>query len=111
MTHLVWFSRVLRLHDNPALVAAVEKGDVLPVFIHAPEEETPWLPGAASHWWLHRSLKSLEASLLQKGSRLIVRQGPALFVLRDLLRQTGAAGVFWNRRYDPALASRDIEIK
>ena len=50
-----WFRLDLRLADNPALQAAIKRGGpVMPVFIHAPEEESPWEPGGASRWWLHQ---------------------------------------------------------
>ena len=57
---LLWFRLDFRLADNPALQAAIERGGaVIPVFIHAPEEEAPWQPGGASLWWLHQSLRAL----------------------------------------------------
>ena len=52
-TTLLWLRHDLRLDDNPALAAAAARGAVVPVFLWAPEEETPWEPGAASRWWLH----------------------------------------------------------
>ena len=74
---LVWFQHDLRVADNPALNAAVERGaSVIPVFIWAPKEEGRWRPGAASQWWLHRSLAALGADLEKRGSRLIIRRGP-----------------------------------
>src|SRR5262245_54072994 len=58
---LVWFRLDLRLADNPALLAAVDRGcPIIPVFIWSPDEEKPWPPGAASRWWLHQSLASLQ---------------------------------------------------
>jgi deoxyribodipyrimidine photo-lyase len=109
---LVWFRRDLRLADQPALLAAAAACDVLvPVFVHAPEEETPWRPGAASRWWLHHSLLALEESLRRFGMRLIVRRGPTLPTLLALARQTGARAVFWNRAYEPALIARDTKLK
>jgi hypothetical protein len=46
---IVWFRHDLRLADNPALHAAFQRGSaVIPLFIYAPEEETPWQPGGAS---------------------------------------------------------------
>jgi len=109
---IVWFRLDLRLADNPALQAGIEGGAaVLPVFIYAPEEESPWAPGAASRWWLHQSLASLNASLRVLDSRLIIRRGPALESLLALVGETGAAAVFWNRRYEPAVLARDSEIK
>ncbi len=109
---LIWFRQDLRLADNLALMAAVRYGGpVMPVFIWAPEEEGDWPPGAASRWWLQLSLKKLDASLRRLGSRLIVRRGPTLPTLRDLLDQTGSNAVFWNRRYEPAIIDRDKQVK
>src|SRR5580704_15621761 len=109
---LVWFRHDLRLTDNPALLAAVRHaGPVIPVFIWAPEEEGRWQPGAASRWWLHQSLARLDASLRQRGSRLIIRRGPTLETIRELLDQSGATAVYWNRRYEPALFDRNSRVK
>ena len=109
---LVWFRLDLRVTDNPALTAALERGEaVVPVFIWAPEEEGGWAPGAASRWWLHRSLEALGAELRTQGSRLILRRGPALETLRALVKETGATTVFWNRRYEPVIAARDAGLE
>src|ERR1041385_5234630 len=112
MASLVWFRLDLRLADNPALQAAAPRGRaVVPVFIYAPEEEAPWAPGAASRWWLHQSLRALQARLSEIGSRLVLRRGPSLQTLQSLVKETGATAVFWNRRYEPAGISRDQKIK
>jgi deoxyribodipyrimidine photo-lyase len=109
---LVWFRQDLRLADNPALLAAVRRGGpVIPVFIWSPEEEGRWQPGAASRWWLHQSLAQLDASLRQRGSRLIIRRGPTHETIRELLDHSGANAVYWNRQYEPALISRDSRVK
>ena len=109
---LVWFRRDLRLADNPALDAARKTYDrVLPVYVHAPEEEAPWQPGAASRWWLHHSLTSLDAALRKREATLHVRRGDTLAALRALVAETGAGAVYWNRLYEPALVERDARIK
>jgi deoxyribodipyrimidine photo-lyase len=111
-TALLWYRLDLRLADNPALQAALgHGGPVVPVFIWSPEEEGRWRPGSASRWWLHQSLARLETSLRQRGSRLIIRRGPALVALRSLLDETGATAVYWNRRYEPAVVARDRDLK
>jgi deoxyribodipyrimidine photo-lyase len=108
---LLWFRRDLRLADNPALLAAVRRGaPVLPLFIWSPAEEGVWPPGAASRWWLHHSLMQLDASLRQRGSRLIIRQGPAQQVLIELQRHSAVTAVYWNRGYEPALRERDRRL-
>jgi len=110
-TTIVWFRQDLRLDDQPALVAAAERGLVLPVFIWAPEEEGGWAPGAASRWWLHHSLLALEQSLRATGSRLIIKRGPTLPALMELARGAGADSVLWTRRYEPASVARDAVVK
>ena len=111
-TALVWMRRDLRVDDNPALDAACERCElVVPVYLHAPEEEAPWSPGAASRWWLHHSLQALSLRLRALGSALIIRHGESLANLRDLIRETGASEVHWNRCYEPATIARDGAIK
>ena len=63
-TAILWLRRDLRLADNPALAAALARCErVVPVYIHAPDEEAPWEPGGAARWWLHHSLTALAADL------------------------------------------------
>ena len=110
---IVWFRRDLRLADNPALHLALERAEyILPVYLHCPAEAGDWAPGAASRWWLHHSLNALDASLRRFGSRLVIRRGddsPAL--LQDLIQETGASQVYWNRLYEPTAVVRDSRIK
>jgi len=109
---IVWFRQDLRLQDNAALAAAVDAGaTVIPLFIWAPDEAGDWAPGAASRWWLHKSLQDLERSWKQLGGRLLLRRGDSLAVLRDVVEKSGAARVFWNRRYEPALREVDAQVK
>lgn len=111
-TTLLWLREDLRLADNPALQAALEKSAyLLPVYIHAPQEAAERAPGAASRWWLHHSLRALAESLRAHGSDLLLRRGDSLAVLRELCAQTGARRVVWNRQYEPALIARDSAIK
>ncbi|MGE0827347.1 MAG: deoxyribodipyrimidine photo-lyase [Candidatus Binatia bacterium] len=109
---LVWLRHDLRLTDNPALHTAVESGGpIIPLFIWAPAEEGAWSPGAASRWWLHQSLLSLDHDLQKRGARLILRCGESLATLQAMIRETNAQAVFWNRRYEPAVVERDRQIK
>ncbi|GAC1633749.1 MAG: deoxyribodipyrimidine photo-lyase [Nevskia sp.] len=111
-TALLWFRRDFRLADNPALVRALERhARVLPVYVHAPDEEAPWQPGAASRWWLHHSLAALSSALAALGAPLVIRQGATLDCLRALIAATGAQAVYWNRLYEPAIVARDTALK
>ncbi|MGJ8623716.1 MAG: cryptochrome/photolyase family protein [Yoonia sp.] len=106
---ILWFRRDLRLGDHEALTAACATGrPVIPVFIH--DDLVAGL-GAAPKMRLGLSIASLSASLKDKDSRLILRKGEALDVLRDLIRQTGAGAVYWSRLYDPDSVARDKAVK
>ncbi|MEO9214354.1 MAG: deoxyribodipyrimidine photo-lyase [Rhodanobacter sp.] len=111
-TALVLFRRDLRVADNPALSAACAAHDqVLPVYIHSPDEDGAWPAGAASQWWLHHALAALDALLRGQAAALHLRQGDTLAVLRALIRVSGASAVYWNRLYEPATIARDTRIK
>ena len=111
-TALVWFRRDLRLTDQPALRAACAHHDhVLGVYVHAPDEEGEWAPGGAQRWWLHHSLTALAAALEQAGSQLVIRHGPTDAALTELITETDASAIYWNRLYEPALIERDRALK
>jgi len=106
---ILWFRRDLRLSDQPMLAAAVASGrPVLPVFVLDPETEAL---GAAPKWRLGLSVEAFGKALEGVGLRLVLRRGPALAVLRGLVAETGAGGVWWSRLYDPASVARDTEVK
>ena len=105
---VVWFRQDLRLADQPALAAAAARGGpVVPIYVHAPEEEGDWPPGAASRVWLHHSLTALDADLKAMGSRLVVRRGPSPAALADVARRAGADAVHFCRRTEPIARVRD----
>jgi deoxyribodipyrimidine photo-lyase len=105
---IVWFRQDLRCADQPALAAAADRGGpVVPVYVHAPEEEGDWPPGAASRFWLHHSLVALDADLKRIGSRLVVRRGASLPSLLDVARRTGADAVHFCSRGEPMARIRD----
>lgn len=109
---IVWFRNDLRLADHPALQAALDGGYApIPIYIHAPEEEGDWAPGAAVLAWRHRSLAALDAELRRRGSRLRIFHAPSLQTLQTLAAACDAEAVFWNRRYEPAIEKRDTAVK
>ena len=62
MKNLVLFRKNLRICDNPALFKACEDGMILPVYLHDDNSLNRPL-GAASKYWLHHALKSLDNDL------------------------------------------------
>jgi deoxyribodipyrimidine photo-lyase len=107
---ILWYRRDLRLSDHAALTAACETGrPVIPVFVHDGLVETL---GAAPRWRLGLGLGALAEALEDRGSRLILRrEGRAEKALLDLVKETGAQGVYWSRLYDPETVGRDTSIK
>ncbi|MFN4092532.1 MAG: cryptochrome/photolyase family protein [Brevundimonas sp.] len=107
---ILWFRRDLRLADNPALNRAVEAGrPVLPVYIRD-EGSTIRSAGAASDWWLDKSLRALAADLGERGTQLVLRRGDSEAELRRLIGETGADTVFLNRLFEPDAFARDAGI-
>ncbi len=106
---LMWYRRDLRLGDHPALSAACATGrPVIPVFLC---DEGVEALGAAPRFRLGLSLSALARELEGRGSRLILRRGPALQALQALLAETGAGAVWWSRLYDPVSRRRDEAVK
>jgi len=106
---IVWLRNDLRLHDNPALLAASLTGRPLIIcYIWSEEEHKPFIPGGASRAWLHDSLIEFANSIQ---NRLILRKGTFLSVLEQLITETKAKSIYWNRCYEPHLSAKDQEIQ
>ncbi|MEM7176419.1 MAG: deoxyribodipyrimidine photo-lyase [Pseudomonadota bacterium] len=107
---LLWLRRDLRLDDHPGWAAALAGGGpVVPVFIRDPLFDE--MTGAAARWRMGEAIAALDRQLRARGSRLILRQGDALGVLRDLIAETGAGAVIWSRAYDARQIARDTQIR
>jgi deoxyribodipyrimidine photo-lyase len=106
---IVWLRDDLRLADNPALRAGVDRAEPLVILFLLDEQSEGIRPlGGASRWWLHGSLAALAGEIRARGGRLVLRRGAAEQVLPALVRETGAGAVFWNRRYG---ASRVVDAR
>lgn len=106
---ILWFRRDLRLGDHAALRAACETGrPIIPLFIY---DEVTEKQGAAPRMRLGLSVQALADDLAAAGSRLILRRGDALDVLRDVIAKTGADTVHWSRQYDVTSKVRDTAVK
>lgn len=108
----MWFRDDLRIADNPALLAAAETGrPVIALYVHDIVSQDIRAPGAAQKWMLHGALSELSNALAGLGVELVLRNGPAGDVVRGLVRETGAAAIFWNRRYGAAEIIIDTGLK
>ena len=107
---ILWFRQDLRIHDNPALEKAFSSGfPVICLYIHDVQLTGRRL-GAASLWWLDKSLRALAASLAERGGRLTLRSGDAEAELRRIVEETGAQAVYMNRLFEPVAFARDADI-
>lgn len=98
---LLWLRQDLRLSDQAALVAAVQAGPVIPLYIIDDDTPRHWAMGGASRWWLHHSLSRLDESLRAKGSRLILRQGKSADIIPQVAKQAGADSVYALHHFEP----------
>jgi len=108
MTTLLWFRQDLRLGDNPALARAAERGPILPVFILDESRAPRGRPlGGAARWWLHHALSALARAL----GDLVLRRGDPRTILPELVEQSGAQAVCWNRCYEPYAIEHDQALE
>jgi deoxyribodipyrimidine photo-lyase len=108
---IMLFQSDLRLADNPALSAAVRRGQpLICLYVWNPKATGYDMPGAASRWWLHHSLQSLSANLQNVGNRLLIRMGHTHAVLLDLLSRFKHFHVFWNHSCEPAALESEGRI-
>ena len=106
---IYWMRRDLRLHDNPALHYAVQSGRiVIPVFILDKREKGL---GAAPKWRLGLGLEYISGKFANIGSKIVLRSGEPETVINQLIVETDADTVCWNRLYDPISRLRDADIK
>ena len=107
---IVWFRNDLRMADQPALHAAVERGEpVLCIFILEADNGLRPL-GAASRWWLHHSLDGLGADLAKAGAALTLYAGAASDIVPALAEAAGAGALYFTRRYGGSSTALDDAI-
>lgn len=106
---IVWFRDDLRLADNPALRAAIDRGEpIVALFVLDEESDEVRALGGAAKWWLHGSLSSLAERLSERGTTLVLRRGRAEDIVPAVVRDIGAGAIFWNRRYGH---ERDLDAR
>ena len=108
---IIWFRQDLRLADNAALNAAsLTKRPIIPLYIL--DDDGPPRPlGGALRWWLDKSLQALNADLSRSGSPLVLRRGDSVAKLLEVVAESGAKLVMWNRLYDQASIARDDHVR
>jgi len=97
-----WFRRDLRIADNLALSHAAKPDlPLIPLYILSEWKRSHSWTGPNRQQFLCDSLGSLARNLETLGGRLIVRQGKAVEVFRQLIRETRAVALHFNADPDP----------
>jgi deoxyribodipyrimidine photo-lyase len=108
---LAWFRRDLRLHDNPALTAALRAAArVVPVFVLDPRLLEGPRSSANRTWFLLGSLRALAGDLEALGAPLVVRSGRPEEVIPALAAEVGASAVLAARDVSPFARRRDRAV-
>ena len=105
---LYWIRQDLRLHDNPALIASVKNGSIIPIYILDDVNSKDHKIGQAGRVWLHQSLKELDKEFQNK---LIIAKGDPEEILVKICQLESINKIYWNRVYEPWVISRDKKIK
>lgn len=104
---ILWFRNDLRLRDHAGVAAALAtKRPILPVFIWDEQAGTRAL-GAASKWWLHRSLHVLDEELGKFESRLIVARGRSQVILASIAIKNHVKTIICSHTFDPVTEEFD----
>ncbi len=112
MTALLWFRRDLRLHDHPALRAALDHGsDVIPVFCFDDSLLTGRHASGPRTQFLLECLHELDAGLRERGSRLFVRRGSPPRELSSLAREVGADALHFSADVGPFARTRQDQVR
>jgi deoxyribodipyrimidine photo-lyase len=110
-TALWWIRRDLRLADNQALAFALSQAaHVVPVFVLDPSLLAASASGEKRLAFLFDGLRSLDADLRRRGSRLIVRRGRPDEELARLLAEAQAQLIVAERDITPFARRRDERI-
>ncbi len=108
---IVWFRRDLRLHDHPALAAALAAHEVVvPLFVLDPRLIGGRFSSANRTWFLLESVRALGDGLHRLGTELVVRVGDPRVVVPELAASIGSQDVFISRDHAPYGRARDVGV-
>ena len=109
---IFWFRRDLRLHDNPALFYALQKGNVLPIFIfdtcilsQLPDNSD------ARVTYIFNQLQVIDSQLSEYNSAIKIYFGNPEDVYKKILEEYNVESVFFNEDYEPYGMKRDQHIE
>ncbi|GAA3432470.1 cryptochrome/photolyase family protein [Kutzneria kofuensis] len=103
---IMWFRRDLRLSDHPALLAAADSGEVLPLFVLDDRLLKP--AGEPRRRFLYDCLRALDHDL---GGRLHVARGDPERVLPEIAKKIEAGSVHVSADAGPYGRERDERVR
>ena len=109
--NIFWFRRDLRIDDNHALLAALEMGKTLPVFIFDTNILDDLPKDDARVNYIYDTLKKIDDTLIKYSSGIRVFYGKPLDIFNELIRNEKPKAIFLNRDYEPYATKRDAEIE
>jgi deoxyribodipyrimidine photo-lyase len=112
MTTVFWFRRDLRLHDNTALLHALQSGAaVLPIFIFDPNILNDLKNKKDRRVdFIHQSLQGLHDELQKHGSSLLVLHDTPENAFKKITEAQKISAVYCNHDYEPYAVLRDAAI-
>jgi deoxyribodipyrimidine photo-lyase len=115
MSNLVWLRNDLRVHDNPALHAACQRGDVTCVFL---VDDTQWREHDLSPWRVALTLRSVDCvsqQLAALGINLLIRPcntfAEAAKHIVECAQEIGADCVYFNAEIALNEQRRDAKVE
>ena len=113
MRTIVWFrGKDLRVGDHEPLARAAAEGEVIPLFVLEPRFFGPGRARRAPHrmQFLLESLAGLQEGLSQRGSGLVLLEGPSTSALPRVAAQWKVDRVWAHRGSEPGGRARDDEV-
>ncbi len=112
MSAIVWFRRDLRIHDQPALRAALDCAEiVVPVFCFDDGLLNGRHRSGSRTQFLLECLGALDGALRDRGSRLVIRHGPPQRELSELAAEIGAESIHLSADAGPFARRRQQEVR
>jgi deoxyribodipyrimidine photo-lyase len=110
-TALILFNRDLRVHDNPALSAAVRAGRTVPLFVLDETLLASRFAAPNRVAFMLEALRDLDDSLRRAGGRLCVRRGDPVEEAITVAREAGAAELHVSADYSAYARRRQRRLE
>lgn len=116
-THLVWFRRDLRLHDNLALAAACRDrtAQVIALYISTPEQWKAHEMAPRQAAFVSAQLNALQTALAEKGIPLLFDEvadfATSVETVKNVCAQHSVSRLFYNYQYEINERQRDVAVE